>query len=59
LGILRRSRGNVHNEFCQLGRARPQKPPEGSIASEDPLLGELLAEFFERQVWGGLKCSPD
>jgi hypothetical protein len=32
-----------------------EKPPERSIAPEDPFLGELLPEFFERQVWGGLK----
>jgi hypothetical protein len=45
-----------------------QKPPplwrsrnrqSASIAHEDPLLGELLAEFLERQVWCGLKRRGD
>jgi hypothetical protein len=36
-----------------------EKPPERSIAHQDPFLGELLAEFLERQVWRGLKRRED
>jgi hypothetical protein len=38
-----------------------EKPAERSIAlaHEDPLLGELLAEFLERQVWCSLKRQGD
>jgi hypothetical protein len=36
-----------------------EKPPEHSIAHEDPLLRELLTASLERQVWCGLKRRGD
>jgi hypothetical protein len=36
-----------------------EKPPECSIAHENPLLGKVLAKCLERKVWRGLKRRGD